>query len=237
VSASASAPTGGARTWAVVRVYLVERETLFARIREGRDLTALVLHMTTVSALFSALYGFTVGLYAGGWQVLYNAVKYPWLLLATFALCVLALYVLNSLLGARLSLLQTAAIVLSAILVTATLLLALIPPLGFLMLTSLREYHFVVFINMIVLCIAGAGGVSFAIQATAAAHRDPEVRQRCLKVMRGWMVLYGLVGAQMLWLFRPFFRQTDVFIRPLGEGGSVFEAAGRLLLHILRQLV
>jgi hypothetical protein len=237
MAAFAEARPDTTRSWHIVRTYLVEREALFARIREGRELPALVLHMTAVSALFSATYGITVGLYAGGWQVLYNAMKFPWLLLATFALCMLALYVLNSLVGARLSLLQTAAIVLSAILATATLLLALTPPLGFIMLTSLRQYNFVVFMNIIVICIAGAGGVSFAIQATAAVHEHPGVRQRCLKVMRGWMVLYGLVGAQMLWLFRPFFRQTDVFIRPLGEGGSVFEAAGRLLLYIIRQVV
>ena len=55
--------------------------------------------------------------------------------------------------------------------------------------------------------------------------------------MRAWMVLYGLVGLQMLWLLRPYFRQTEVFIRPLGEGGSAFEAFGRLLLSLLRNLV
>ncbi len=237
MAASAEVRPGSTRSWNVVRTYLVERQAVFARIRESRSLPSLVLHMIGVSALFSAAYGLTVGLYAGGWQVLYNTVKFPWLLLATLAICMLALYVLNSLVGARLSLLQTAAIVLSAILATATLLLALTPPLGFIMLTSLRDYHFVVFMNIIGLCIAGAGGVSFAIQATAAVHREPAVRQLCLKVMRAWMVLYGLVGAQMLWLFRPFFRQTDVFIRPLGEGGSVFEAFGRLIAQVLRKLV
>lgn len=51
------------------------------------------------------------------------------------------------------------------------------------------------------------------------------------------MVLYGLVGTEMLWLFRPFFPQTDVFTRPLGEGGTVFEAFGRLVLAILTSLL
>jgi hypothetical protein len=51
------------------------------------------------------------------------------------------------------------------------------------------------------------------------------------------MVLYGLVGLQMLWLFRPFFRQTDVFIRPLGEGGSAFEAFLRLIVTVVRGMV
>jgi len=159
--------------WRVVRTYLVERESLFARIRESQELPTLLVNMTALSALFAGLYGLTVGLYAGGWQILFDAIKFPLLLLATLALCVLALYMLNSLAGARLSLLQTTSVVVSAILVTAALLLALTPPLGFIMLTSLRDYHLVVFMNLIALCLAGAGGISFAFQATASVHQDP----------------------------------------------------------------
>lgn len=224
-------------SWNIVRTYLVERESLFARIREGAELPSLLAHMVLTSALFSALYGIAVGVYAGGWQIVYDAVKFPWVLLATLALCVLALYMLNSLVGARLTFLQTTAVVLSAILVTSTLLLALTPPLAFIMLTSLHEYRLVVFLNDIVIAVAGAGGVSFAFQATAAVHGDPLVRARCRRVLWAWMVLYGLVGTQMLWLFRPFFRQTDVFIRPLGEGGTALEAFGRLVLTILKGLI
>jgi hypothetical protein len=223
--------------WSVVQSFLVERETLFERIRDGEDLPRLMAGMAATSALFSALYGLTVGIYAGGWQIVYNAVKFPLLLLATLALCALALYMLNSLVGARLSLSQTVAVVLGAVVVTATLLLSLTPPLGFIMLTSLRDYQLVVFLNLVVVSIAGAGGVGFAFQATAAVHTDPETRRRCLGVMRAWMVLYGLVGLQMLWLFRPFFRQTDVFIRPLGEGGSAFEAFLRLIVTVVRGMV
>lgn len=221
---------------AVVRVYLAEREALFARIRSARDLPSLVLHMTAVSALFSALYGFTVGVYAGGWQVLYNVIKLPLLFLATLALCVFALYMLNSLAGARLSLLQTTAVVLTAIVATTTLLASLAPPLGFLMLTSLRDYQFVVFINLILGCLVGAGGARFALDAAAAAHADEAVRRRCLRVMRVWLLIYSAVGLQMIWLFRPFFRQTEVFIRPLGEEGNAFEAFVRLLVTIIARL-
>jgi hypothetical protein len=221
----------------VVRFCLVEREELFARIRDGRDLPRLMVGMAGAAAVFSALYGLTVGLYAGGWQVVYNAIKFPLLLLATLALCALALYMLNSLVGARLSLGQTVAVVLSAILVTATLLLSLTPPLGFIMLTSLRDYHLVVLLNLVVVAIAGAGGVGFAFQATAGMHTEPELRRRCLGVMRAWMVLYGVVGLQMLWLFRPFFRQTEVFIRPLGEGGSAFEALLRLVVTVVGRMM
>jgi len=223
--------------WSVVRYYLVDRGRLFQLIRRAEGLPSLLSHMAIMAGLFSALYGLTVGLYAGGWQVLYNIIKFPGVILATLAVCVAALYVLNSLAGSRLSVLQTTAVVLSAILVTATLLAALTPPLAFLMLTSLREYSLVIFLNLVTICLAGAGGASFALQATKAVHDDEAVRTRCLKLMRVWMALYALVGLQMLWLFRPYFRATDVFIRPLGEGGSAFEAFGRLILNVIHSLL
>jgi hypothetical protein len=227
----------GTWRWSSFRHYLGERAALFARIRDGDRLGPLVVRMTLFSVLLSALYGLAVGLYAGGWQVAYNTVKMPLLLLATLGLCILALYMLNSLAGAWLSLSQTAAVVLSAVLVTTFLLAAMTPPLAFLMLTSIESYYLVVFLNLVVICIAGAGGVSFSLQATAAVHEEPVVRSRCLRVMRAWMVLYGLVGLQMLWLFRPYFRHADVFIRPLGEGGNAFEAFGRLIVSLLGDLL
>ncbi len=221
--------------WSPVRTYLVERERLFARIRAGEGLRALIGRMTLASTLFAAAYGVTVGLYAGGWQPLFNAIKFPGMLLATLVLCVLALYMLGALIGSRLSFAQTAAVVLSAILATTTLLLSLTPPLGFLMLTSLEDYSFVVFVNLVAIVICGGAGARFALVASAAMHVDsPQIRRRFLSLMKGWMILYGLVGLQMLWLFRPYFRETDVFVRPLGE--SAFEHGWKLLLSVLAHL-
>jgi len=80
------------------------------------------------------------------------------MLLATLALCVLALYMLNSAIGSRLSLPQTTAVVLSAILVTSMVMAALTPPVGFLMLTSLRNPGLTVLLNLVVICLAGPVG-------------------------------------------------------------------------------
>jgi len=225
-----------AEGWSPIRGYLVERERLFARIRAGDDLPALIARMAAISSLFGAAYGLTVGAYAGGWQPLYNAVKFPGMLLATLILCVVALYMLGALIGSRLSLAQTAAVVLSAILVTTALLVSLTPPLGFLMLTALEEYTFVVFINLVAIVVCGIAGARFALQASAAMHiDDPPLRRRFVTLMKAWMALYGLVGMQMLWLFRPYFRATDVFVRPPGE--SAFEHGWKLLLSVLRHLL
>lgn len=223
--------------WAIVRTYLVERDRLFERIADGERLSPLLLHMVAASAGFAAVYGLTIGLYAGGMQPLLVTIKIPLMLLATAALCVLALYMLNSLKGSRLSFAQTVAVVFSAVLVTTTLLVALVPPLGFLMLTSTHNYPLVIVINLLVIMVAGARGAAFAIQAIEAVHVEDVVRRRSRSLMRAWMALYGLIGMQMLWLFRPYFSPTDVFIRPLGEGGNAFWAFARLVGDAIRSLL
>jgi len=42
------------------------------------------------------------------------------------------------------------------------------------------------------------------------------------RVVRWWVLLYALVGAQMAWLLRPFFTPTEVFLRP--RAGNFFVA-------------
>ncbi len=218
--------------WAPVQTYLIERQRLFNRIRAGIRLPGLIGQMTVISIVCAAAYGATVGAFAGGWQPLFNAIKFPGTLLMTLLLCVLTLHVLGSLVGSKLSLAQIAAVVLSAIVVTTTLLASLTPALGFLMLTSLSDYSFVVFVNLVAIVACGACGARFALIAASSVQREtPEFLERFSRFMKAWMLLYGLVGLQMIWLLRPYFRQTDVFIRPLGE--SAFEHAWKLLLNVL----
>lgn len=222
----------GEELWPSVQRYLIERERLFGRIRTGVRLPELIGQMIVISTLFAAAYGVTVGAFAGGWQPLLNAIKFPSALLMTFVLCVPALHLLGPRFGSRLSLAQTAAVVLSAIVVTTTLLASLTPALGFLMLTSLSDYSFVVFVNLVAIVACGACGARFAlIAASSVQWESPEFLERFSRLMKAWMLLYGLVGLQMIWLLRPYFRQTNVFIRPLGE--SAFEHAWKLLLNVL----
>jgi len=48
--------------------------------------------------------------------------------------------------------------------------------------------------------------------------------------------MQGLLGAQMLWLFRLFSRQTDVFTRSIDAGGGAFEAYAQVPLTIVTEL-
>jgi hypothetical protein len=208
------------------------RSDLFVSLRDERGVRGLALRMAGYVVLFGGLYGVVLGIYAGGWQTLYNAVKLPWVLLATLALSAASLYVLNAIAGARMSVAQTVAIALTGLLATVMLLVSLLPVVTFLMFSG-SNYSVTVLTNVVAFAICGWYGARFATEAMRAMHDDDTTRRRCVAVMRAWLWLYGLVGLQMAWLLRPYFRQTEVFIRPLGEGGNVFEALVRLVLRVV----
>jgi hypothetical protein len=130
--------------FSLTEALLHSRDAVFADIAAGRNLRQWTLGMLSATIVLMAGYGLTVGLYVGGRMVFYNAVKFPWLLLVTFALCLGVLYVCNALLGVRLGLMQTAAIVRCVITVTATLLASLAPIAAFFMFTGGEHYAFIV---------------------------------------------------------------------------------------------
>lgn len=229
----AADPAPGLPLGRIVERLFRRRADLLASLRDEHAARGLAARMAGYVMLFGGLYGLVLGVYAGGWQTLYNAVKLPWVLLATLALSAASLYILNALAGARISVAQTAGIALTGLLATVTLLVFTLPVVAFLMFSGSRNYSLTVLTNVVAFAICGWCGARFATEATAAMHDDEAVRRRCVAVMHVWMWLYGLVGLQMAWLLRPYFRQTEVFIRPLGEGGNVFEALLRLVLRVV----
>ena len=60
----------------------------------------------------------------------------------------------------------------------------------------------------------------------------PQARIR--KTVLAWMWIYGLVGQQMAWIFRPHFNPTSCFMRPLQSGGSALEGWLEILHAYLR---
>jgi len=94
------------------------------------------------------------------WQALSSAAKLPILFLATLIVCSPTLYFFNVLFGSKQSLTQNIALILTAITVTAVLLLSFAPIALFFLLTT-SHYQFFKLLNVGVFTIAGGMGVVF----------------------------------------------------------------------------
>src|SRR5262249_18799424 len=134
------------------------------------------------------------------WQVVYSAVKGPFLLMTTFGLSLPSFLVVNTLLGLR----DDFAQVVRALMSTQaglTVILSALAPFTALWYLSGSGYHPAILFN----------GVMFAIASFSAQwmlrrdyrpliQKDPKHRW----MLRTWIVIYVFVGIQMGWVLRPF---------------------------------
>jgi len=207
---------------ALIEWLLKYREHLFQEILAGRRLGRYVFDACLVTLAGTVFYGLVVGISVGGWQVLYDPIKMPWVLIFTLVLCLPSLYVFSCYLGSRLGLAQVCALAFTGTGVVATILIGFAPITWFFMFTAPGSHHFAVLINVAVFVVAGLFGVQFMRRGARAVHGPAGTGGAVERVMNWWMLLYALVGAQMAWLLRPYFTATDVFIRP--RAGNFFVA-------------
>jgi hypothetical protein len=211
------------REIAIVDAILRDRSKFFEEIRDGVALGKKIRAMFLASCAFLAIYGAVMGSSHSLPQALSSAVKLPILLLSTLVICSPTLYFFNILFGSTQSLQQTVAVLLTAVTVTAVLLLGFAPIVLFFLLTS-DAYQFFKLLNVAAFAIAGVVGIAFLARGmegiTGSAKAGSVARRTVLRI---WFVVYAFVGAQMGWTLRPFVGAPGLdfqVIRPMG--GNVF---------------
>jgi hypothetical protein len=214
---------GFTKDFAVVETILRDRHGFFEEIREGIGVHEKTRAMMVSSTAFLAVYGAVLGSTHSLLQALSSATKLPLLFLITLIICVPALYVFSVLFGSRQQLKQSIALVLSAITVTAVILLSLAPITFFFMLTT-DGYQFFKLLNVLFFTIAGSLGMVFlsqGMQLVATSDDQERLKVRGL-VLYVWIALYAFVGSQMAWTLRPFVGYPDAKFELIRELGGNF---------------
>lgn len=211
--------SGLAQEFGIVEAILRSRDRFFEEIRAGLCLAEKTRAMLISNIAFLAAYGAVLGSTHSLWQALSSAVKLPLLFLITLAICIPTLYIFSVLFGSNQRLQQNVALVLSAITVTAVLLLSFAPITFFFMLTT-SGYQFFKLLNVLFFAISGTVGMVFlgqGMRIVSSADEQSESRMRGL-LFYLWIFLYAFVGSQMAWTLRPF----------VGYPGSRFELVRQL---------
>jgi hypothetical protein len=165
-------------------------------------------------------------------QVVASMVKVPLLFYLTLLVTLPSLYVFNALVGSRVSLSGVVRLLVASVGVNVTVLASLGPIVAFFSVCT-TSYPFMLLLNVVVFAISGLFGLRFLLQTlhrlTVAAEprpsepgtppqtwseaeaagplepvRDRAVSEQVKNVFRVWVVVFGLVGAQMGWVLRPF---------------------------------
>jgi len=226
-------------------------------LRDGR-IDVPVGTLVVASLLLGATYGLFMGLYAAlrdgnptGMQLLAGAIKVPLLFLLTLVVTFPSLYVFSALSGSRLAFRQTLRLLMVAIGVDLALLASFAPVLGFFTLST-DSYPFLVLLNVALFAVSGVSGLVVLRRALAVVFHDPEAptpepepvekrtfapprrrRGGARTVFRIWILVYGVVGAQMGWILRPFIGAPDLAFEWFrARESNFFEAVVRALVAL-----
>ena len=198
----------------------------------------------------------------GPMQVVASMVKVPLVFYLTLLVTLPSLYVFNALVGSRLSLADVVRLLIASLGVNVTVLASLGPIVAFFSVCT-TSYPFMLLFNVAVFGVAGLFGLRFLLQtlhrlnvaASTRAVEPPSASEAAAEsestgplrpipnrpisdhvklVFRLWVVVFGLVGAQMGWVLRPFIgnpnlpfswfrhRESNFFMAVIQAIGNLF---------------
>lgn len=214
-------------------LFIRDRETVYSNIKEETNLKEYYLASTIAILVFGALYGLVMGIYAGGIQLLFDAIKVPLLLLIALYVTLPTYYVLNGILGGDLSLRQLTVLFMVSVCVMATMLIAFLPVTLFFTLTTpertFATYGFFILLNVTFFTLSALTAVSYLWQGFSRIHG--ENKRWIMATFIGTIVL-AFVGTQLAWVLRPYFHESLVFIAP--PSGNFYIALFELLIRLTR---
>ena len=215
---------------------------------------AAVASVILMLGLFYGLCMGSFGLFQGRAGALPQLVattgKVPLLFLLTLLVTFPSLYVFNALIGSRLTLASTLHLIISAMAIMLAVLASLGTIVAFFS-VSTNDYSFILLLNVVVFAISGALGMKFLLQTlhrlTLAQDAEdrldapmPEpggaldktkshaISANVTTIFHIWIVVFGLVGAQMGWVLRPFIGSPDkAFTLFRLRESNFFEAVAR----------
>jgi hypothetical protein len=181
------------------------------------------------------IYGGVMGTYGGiagqrMWQIVYSAVKVPFLLFATFCLSLPSFFVTNSLLGLRSDLPRVIRALLSTQAGLTVILSALAPFTAFWYVSG-SPYQQAILFNGLMFGVA-----SFSAQWMLRRSYAPLVRSnpRHRVMLRTWLFIYAFVGIQMGWVLRPFIGDPTAPTQFFREGAwtNAYEAVIEMIWDV-----
>jgi hypothetical protein len=193
----------------------------------------LIEWMGMIYGVCMGTFSLTAGGSGHGMQLLATTLKVPALFLLTLGVTFPSLYVFSALAGSPLRLGAMMKLLLSTLAVMLATLASIGPIVCFFSFTT-TSYPFMILLNVLVFALAGVLGSAFLLQTLhrltsilGPVQLPPPVGEsdeigplerftgqilgkRGKIIFRVWVLVFGLVGAQMAWVLRPFIGHPGV---------------------------
>ncbi|MHA1289182.1 MAG: hypothetical protein ACTSPB_17475 [Candidatus Thorarchaeota archaeon] len=214
-------------------LFIRDREAVYENVKNETNLKEYAITAILGTIISAALYGAVMGLYAGGIQILYDAIKIPLLLLISLFVSLPTFFVLNGILGGELSLRQMSVLFMISVTVMSVMMIAFLPVTLFFTLTTpertFTAYGFTILLNVIFFGISGITAVIYLLNGFSSIHGE---NKKWVPAMIIGSAVLAFVGTQLAWVLRPFFHASMDFVAP-PEGNfyiALFILIARLIM-------
>ncbi|HPR32785.1 MAG TPA: hypothetical protein PLK12_11845 [Prolixibacteraceae bacterium] len=174
---------------------------------DDRDRTQsgkMIFIQLLILCLFAFLYGVVMGSYHSFLQSLVAGLKVMFLFLCSLLICFPSFFVIQQVLGSKMTIRQMIFVVLSGFVLTAAIALSFSPIIILFQITG-GNYHFLQLLHVAIFLFSGIFGMRRMVEALKFACENKDIYPRIgVTVFRIWIIILAFVGIQLSWNLRPF---------------------------------
>jgi len=172
--------------------------------RSKEDSNKLIINQILIICAFTFIYGVVMGSYHSFIQSIVAGLKVMFLFLFSLSICFPSFFVIQQVLGSKMSLRNMIVITLSGFVLTSTIALSFSPIIIFFQITG-GNYHFLQLLHVAIFIFSGIFGMRLMIEALKfACEKKNTYPQIGVTVFRIWIIILAFVGIQLAWNLRPF---------------------------------
>lgn len=219
----------------VMEVFKIFQNTeSFFSERNKDESNRLIIYQILVICVLTFLYGIVMGSYHSFLQSIVAGLKVMVLFLFTLIICFPSFFVIQQVLGSKMTLRQMVIIVLSGFVLTSAIAISFAPIIILFQLTG-GNYHFLQLLHVAIFIFSGIFGMRLMIDALKfACEKKDTYPQVGVMVFRIWIIILAFVGIQLSWNLRPFLCQKNEEFKLFRKYEGNFYTA---IIYSVQQLV
>jgi len=189
----------------VMEVFKVFQNTeSYFNERNKEESNRLIIYQVLVICAFTFLYGIVMGSYHSLIQSFAAGLKVTFLFLSTLIICFPSFFVIQQVLGSKMTLRQMLIIVLSGFVLASAIAFSFSPIVILFQITG-GNYHFLQLLHVAIFLFSGIFGMRLMIEALKFACEKKDIYPKIgVTVFRIWIIILAFVGIQLAWNLRPF---------------------------------
>ncbi len=209
------------------------KETFFKE-RKKKQANSLIINQIIVICVFTFIYGIVMGSYHSFLQSIVAGLKLTMLFLITISICFPSFFIIQQVLGSKMSIRQMIIIVLSGFVLTSAIAVSFSPIVILFQITG-GNYHFLQLLHVAIFVFSGVFGMRLMVEGLKLACEKKETYPQIgVTVFRIWIIILAFVGIQLSWNLRPFLSDKDEDFKLFRKYEGNFYTA---IIYSVQQLV